>query len=169
MAYQVGLVIGGALTGLALWLVGGLVHALPTTVRDAVLIVGAGGLLIPAGRRLSSRLPQRTWQIPQDVFRWSPVAGSFRFGLELGVGFRTYVSSPWAYVALLTVVLYAATPVWALVLGVSFGVGRGLLPAMEMLHCRSTRDDSDSRSTAGMMRAIDLLGMAAVVGVAIAS
>jgi hypothetical protein len=155
---------GGAAIGGAAWIVGGLIRDLPVGARDTMLIVSAIGLLVPAGRRLSRRLPQRTWQVPQHVFAGSPAAGSLRFGWELGLGFRTYVSSPWAYVALLTVLLYAATPWWGLLLGIAFGAGRGLLPVLEVALRTAAPEDADA-SWGGVTHAVDLLGMAAVVSV----
>lgn len=77
---------------------------------------------------LSVALPQRARQIPREVFDAPPHIAAWRFGVELGLGFRTYVTSDAAYLLAGAVVLLWPDPALAAAAGVGFGVGRGLMP-----------------------------------------
>jgi hypothetical protein len=126
--FSVGLVFGGVLSSLVLWLLSGLAAPLPATVRYGLIVGFAlAGVLRDAGV-VRFPLPQNTRQVPQDVLRRDVVRGALRFGFELGTGVRTYVSSTVPYV--LAASLLLSTPGFgaAVLAGAGFGLGRATTP-----------------------------------------
>lgn len=126
--FGAGLMLGGTLSALVLWLASGLPSPVPEPVRHAVVLALAGvGVLRDAGV-VRFPLPQNARQIPQDVLNRDVVRGSLRFGFELGTGVRTYVPATGPYV--LAVALLLSTPdlTVAALTGAGFGLGRALTP-----------------------------------------
>lgn len=126
-AFGLGLVAGGVLSALVLVTVGSLVRLLLPGIVWAVLV--AVWFLVIAARELgivSFSMPQNARLVPESVFRHGRFWGPFEFGLEMGTGVRTYVTSGLPYVALFLVALFAS-PLTALVAGIGFGVGRTLM------------------------------------------
>jgi hypothetical protein len=126
--FTAGLVLGGVVSALVLWLLSGLAAPVPADWRlGAVVVIAVAGVLREVGA-LRLRLPQNTRQVPQDVLQRSLVRGALQFGFELGTGVRTYVSSTAPYV-LAAALLLAAPSLWAAVLtGAGFGLGRAATP-----------------------------------------
>lgn len=77
------------------------------------------------------RLPQNARLVPATVFRHGPFWGPFEFGLEMGTGVRTYVTSGLPYVLVPAIAFFAGWPA-ALVAGVGFGLGRMLMTAANL-------------------------------------
>ncbi|MBA9004890.1 hypothetical protein [Thermomonospora cellulosilytica] len=127
--FTAGLLLGGALSGLVVWLLSGLSEPIPETGRAAaVAAVAVAGVLREFGV-LRLPLPQNARQIPQDVLRMRPRLGPVQFGFELGTGVRTYVSSSAPYVAALALLLSHPAARVAAAAGLGFGVGRALTAA----------------------------------------
>lgn len=130
--FATGLLLGGALSGGALWLLSGLSEPLPALAR-ALAIVGVAVLgLLREFELVRLPLPQNTRQIEQDVLRRRPRLGPMQFGFELGTGVRTYVSSTAPYVVALALVLSHPGLPLALAAGLGFGLGRALTAAAQL-------------------------------------
>jgi hypothetical protein len=126
-ALAVGLVLGGVLSGLVLWLLSGLASPMPPAVRyPAVLGFSLLGVLRDAGV-VRYRLPQNSRQIPREVLR-RPVPGALRFGFELGTGVRTYLSATAPYVVAAALLLLTPGLPDAVLAGAGFGIGRAATP-----------------------------------------
>lgn len=81
-------------------------------------------------------LPQNDRQVPTEVFRRGPLVGSLIFGLELGVGFRTKVTSAIPYISVAVLVLGGVGPLSAVVLGCGFAAGRFMMPLLRQISPR---------------------------------
>ena len=71
-------------------------------------------------------LPQIARLVAETVVRHGRFGGPFEFGLEMGTGVRTYVTSGLPYVLGPLVALLASWPA-ACAVGVGFGLGRTLM------------------------------------------
>jgi hypothetical protein len=89
------------------------------------------------------RLPQNHRQIPQTVFDGGIVRAALQFGVELGTGVRTYLPATAPYVLAAAILLNANSALIATLAGVSFGVGRALMPTLRYLN--SDGDEWDIR------------------------
>jgi len=126
-AFSAGLVLGGVLSGLVLWLLSGLAAPLPSPVRSAaVLGFALVGVLRDAGV-VRFRLPQNSRQVPREVLR-RPMRGALRFGFELGTGVRTYLSATAPYVVAVALLLLTPGLPDAVLAGAGFGIGRAATP-----------------------------------------
>lgn len=124
--FTVGSVLAGSVVGMALGWVGSLaldwVTAGAAVTTIAAVAIGAG-LLDVAG--VSPPGPSR--QVNEHwigTFRGWVYGGAF--GLELGLGFLTYIVT-WGVYATYAAALLTASPVRGAVVGMAFGVGRSLL------------------------------------------
>lgn len=131
-AFGFGLVIGGILSAATLVTIGSMLRpVLPgALVAVAVTVVFVGMALREVGV-FSLALPQNARLVPETVFRHGPFWGPFEFGLEMGTGVRTYVTSGLPYVLLLLVALAAPWQA-ALVAGFGFGAGRFVMTSASL-------------------------------------
>jgi hypothetical protein len=126
--FVVGSVLGGAVLGIFMALFAIAIGALATTGTElAMVAIVAGAITVAAEVRIGGfRLPVHHRQVNErwlDQFRpWVYGAG---FGWQIGVGLATYIKTCAVY---LMIVLAALTgsPVAALVVGITFGLVRGL-------------------------------------------
>lgn len=156
-AFGLGLVAGGVLSALVLVSVGSLLRLL-APAWFWVGLVGVWFLLI-ALRELgavSFRLPQNARLVPATVFRHGRFWGPFEFGLEMGTGVRTYVTSGLPYVLVPVIALFAGLPS-ALAAGIGFGLGRTL---MTVANLRFSDDGSWDHAFASRQRLISGLLLA---------
>ena len=127
LAFCIGLVLGGIASAVVSVVAGSLVRApLPAWLRwllvAAVLVVvwlrdrGVLRVTLPENRRL----------VPESVLRLGRHLGPLQFGLEMGTGARTFMTSGLPYAAVAAVMLIASFPA-ALCAGAGFGVGRALM------------------------------------------
>lgn len=131
-SFGFGLVVGGILSAATLVTIGSMLRpVLPgALVAVAVTVVFVGIALREAGV-FSLPLPQNARPVPETVFRHGPFWGPFEFGLEMGTGARTYVTSGLPYVLLLVVALVAPWQA-ALVAGFGFGAGRFVMTSASL-------------------------------------
>lgn len=127
-AYVLGSALGGTALGAAL---GGLGQLLPLqrpAVAAAALALLAG-LAVPAVAVETGRLPPLpTWQRQVDedwLHRYRGWLYGFGYGVQLGVGLVTIVTSPLLYAALALAVL-TGSPLGGALVGFSFGLARAL-------------------------------------------
>jgi hypothetical protein len=160
VAFVLGLVGGGLLSALALGLLSGLFTPLPATGRHAaILAVALLGLLREAGV-VRLRLPQHTWQVPQDVLQRNLLRGAWQFGVELGSGVRTYISATAPYVLAVAVLLGGQPLVVAALAGAGFGAGRAATPLLR--RASGAPADWDTRLLS-RLRALALASAAAIL------
>ncbi len=131
-AFGLGLVAGGVLSAAGIVVLGSL-------LRPLVPPAPGWGLVAAAFVALAARevglvrfaMPQNARLVPETVFRHGPFWGPFEFGLEMGTGMRTYVTSGLPYVVLLAIALLAPWQA-ALVAGVGFGLGRFVMTSASL-------------------------------------
>ncbi|TDD36980.1 hypothetical protein E1287_09635 [Actinomadura sp. KC06] len=135
--FTAGLLLGGTLSAMVIWLLSGFSAPLPASVRAfAILGIAALGTAREFGL-LSLPLPQNARQIPQEVLQTNLRRGTLQFGFELGTGVRTYVSSTAPYVLALALLLSHGPLAITLLTGTAFGLGRALSATLTYL----SRDD----------------------------
>lgn len=122
-----GLLLGGVLSALGVMLLGSIVRwPLPVPAATVLVVLGTAVLALRELGWWSFPLPQNARLVPETVFRHGPVLGALQFGLEMGTGMRTYVTSGLPYALLLAVALIA-DPSQAVLAGLGFGAGRALM------------------------------------------
>lgn len=163
-AYVLGCLLGGATTGLVLGAVGAALPTLPVLVLGGLACLAAA-----AADALLRRVPGGRRQVDEqwlDTYRgWVYGAG---FGVQLGLGVVTIVTSAATY-AVLVLALLTQSVVGGLVVGAVFGVTRAV-PAL--LLGRSHTHDEIRRTAAGLERqapaaARATIGVLAVAGAAL--
>src|SRR4051812_9030619 len=122
-AYVVASVAGGAVMGALLGAVGEIAHA---GHADWLLAVGGVAALVAAALDLSGRLPTLRRQVDETwMTRYRDWVYGAGFGLQLGLGAVTIVTSASLYLVWLVELLLAAPPLSAAV-GAMFGLSRAL-------------------------------------------
>src|SRR3954462_14555428 len=122
-AYGVASTVGGAAIGAVLGALGMVLH-----VQDTLWTLVAAGLLalVAAALDLSGRLPTLRRQVDETwVTRYRDWVYGAGFGLQLGLGAVTIVTSASLYLVWLVELLLAAPPLSAAV-GAMFGLSRAL-------------------------------------------
>lgn len=127
ISFCLGQVLGALVTALGALVVGSLLRlAAPSGVWVVLLVCWFAVITVREFGLLSFGLPQNARLVPVTVFRHGRFFGPLQFGLEMGTGLRTYVTSGLPYV-LLPAVALLASPGAALVAGLGFGLGRSLM------------------------------------------
>ncbi|WP_377320686.1 hypothetical protein ACFJIY_16685 [Pimelobacter simplex] len=122
-----GLVVGGTTTATLLAALGSLPRALlPDVVVAGAVAVVLGVVLLHELGALHLRLPQNARQVPERIAEAGPRFGALQFGLEMGTGMRTFLTSAAPY-ALLALVALVASPWEFVAAGAGFGGGRALM------------------------------------------
>lgn len=125
--FSAGLLVGGVISALGIMLVGSVLRwPLPPAAATGVVVAWTTVVLVRELGLVSFPLPQNARLVPETVFRHGPVLGPMQFGIEMGTGMRTFVTSGLPY-ALLVAVALLADPWQALVAGLGFGAGRALM------------------------------------------
>ncbi len=119
-AYPIGLLAGGLAMGAALRLLGSLV---PGALPLWPLAVVAVALALIAVRVIPIQLRGSLWRVPQSWYRFGAVSYALGFGVTMGTGVMTALSSPGYYLLLIWGLIAGG---WATVLSVfaAFAVGR---------------------------------------------
>ncbi|HXT69961.1 MAG TPA: hypothetical protein VN700_09415 [Vicinamibacterales bacterium] len=117
----VSMVFGGAINGLLVGQVGVLCRALPSGVRQPVLVaVCVGAFLLDL---VGARVPTGHWLVPRQWTRWSWPAYPMIFGTILGIGWLTVV--PFAsYYLMIALLLIIGDSTLAVVTMTAFGIAR---------------------------------------------
>ena len=123
-AYAVGCALGGATTGLVLGAVGALLPPLPVLLVAGVVCLAAAAADVAPGRLpIGRRQVDERW-----LGRYRGWVYGFGFGVQLGLGVVTVVTSA-ATLAVLAVALLTQSPVVGALVGLVFGSARAL-PAL---------------------------------------
>lgn len=126
--FSTGLVLGGTVSALVLYVASGLVTPVPEAVRNGIVVALAlVGVVRDAGL-VRFPLPQNARQVPREVLTGDVARGTLRFGFELGTGVRTYVSATVPYVLAAALLLSTPDLPTAVLTGTGFGLGRALTP-----------------------------------------
>ena len=134
------LVLGSAVGGVALALAvapiqwaGRWIPDLTTGVALALVAIGIGAILWPG---LLRYLPQRRRQVASSTaFRYSRVLFPFVWGIELGVGFLTFVATGGFYVVIASLIIQPVSS--AILIGLVYAISRGLTIALFAITHRS--------------------------------
>lgn len=128
-AHVLGSVLGGALLGLILgglgWLTT-LVIDQESTLRPLIVVVAAVTAIAFEATGRERMLPSRLHQVNENwiqVYRGWVYGGGF--GLELGFGLSTIITTSLVHVMVITMVAVGSLPA-ALAIGATFGLARGL-------------------------------------------
>lgn len=127
IAYVVGSMLGGTVTGLAAGTVGSVfLGSLSTTaVAGAIVVIAAVGLLYEL-RVGGMRLPTNQRQVNEDwLTTYRGWVYGLGFGFQLGLGLVTIVTSASVYATFLLAAL-SASPATGALIGAAFGVVRSL-------------------------------------------
>lgn len=128
---------------MALVVVGSLIRLLaPWWVWATLAVAWFAVMAVRELGLVSFAMPQNARLVPESVFRHGRFWGPFEFGLEMGTGVRTYVTSSLPYVAILLVAVFA-TPLGALLAGIGFGLGRTLMTIANLRYGRDGQWDVD--------------------------
>lgn len=140
--FTVGLMTGGVAISVCLATAGALVSGLDKSFGiSAVAILGVCGAFRDA-KLLRIPLPQASRQVPRSIFDAGLQVAALRFGFELGVGVRTYLTASTPYVLALGVLLLTDSWWHAVAAGVGFGLGRVYLPLLRLVSGDGQRWDA---------------------------
>ena len=136
-SYLVGSIAGAASTVAVLVLIAGLVSPVPAVVRACMALAVIAVLLAREIGLVRLSLWHRHFQIDRDVLLGDPRPAAARFAFELGLGFRTYITTAAPYAFAVALVLGAGRPGGAASIGqalataglaaVGFGCGRSVI------------------------------------------
>jgi hypothetical protein len=170
-AHLMGLVIGASAVVIPLGLVGG---ALDLRSGWALAVVAAAALAWGVSSVLGRPLPRpsSSRQVPFSWRRYPPLKAAFAWGVGLGIGFLTRVSSSNYYIMLALVTVWGG---WApaLVAAVAYGLARGVpvvltVPAALAPEDHALRIDEWSATAYVLDAAVLVLGGLALMSLAAA-
>jgi hypothetical protein len=133
IAYLIGSIVGGAVTGLAFGMVGAFLVSMGSPQRNvfraSFLILCVSGVALEMLGRVSP-LPERRAQVPTRWLAWrSRKATAAAYGLAISSGVSVYLHHAVAYSLVAGIVLVGSAPAGALV-GSVYGLTWGLAPAV---------------------------------------
>jgi hypothetical protein len=131
--FCLGLVLGGSISAVMAWILGGLFSAMPVQLAAALVVFVAVGGLLRDWHVVEFALPEVRRQVPRSIFAGGLVRASLRFGVELGTGWLTYVTSTLPYVLLSALVVLHLPFRQAICAGVGFGIGRAAMTLLRLL------------------------------------
>ena len=153
--FIVGLFLGATATASALWTLSGVTAPIPTSLRYAILGTLTLATLVRETRLVNFSLPKLGSQVPRTIFRHGTPNASLRFGIELGLGYRTIVTSALPYLLAAALLLSDATYTGAFVAGCGFATARGIIPVARLIaRNRPAWDDLLTGSIASASMAI---------------
>lgn len=159
-----GMIVGGLVTAATLVTFSVVVSPAPETMRAGAVVVLA---CLSVGREVQIvrfSLPQRTVLIPSSRLEWPVPWGSFWFGLELGVGWRTRITTTVPYVLAIDVLLTGNYSI-AVVVASGWGLGRSI-PVVAAVLSRSERTGMLTHLTNEYFRRLLAVGAAVALAVA---
>ncbi|WP_206061151.1 hypothetical protein [Nonomuraea basaltis] len=159
--------IGGVASATVLLIVGAVLQSvLPPAVRWGLVVVGLAVLVARHLGWVSFPMPENRRLVPETVFRLGRFVAPLQFGIEMGTGARTYVTSNLPYMLALMVALVADLG-GGLLAGVGFGIGRALMTwgAGRMPHTSDWHAKWTQRSgLVGALLMMVFLGLSSVLG-----
>jgi hypothetical protein len=162
--FCLGLILGGVISAVMAWILGGLFSPVPVPLAAALVASAAVGGLLRDWHVVKVALPENHRQIPRSIFARGMVRASFRFGVELGTGWLTYLTSTLPYVLVSAVVLLHLPFHLAICAGVGFGVGRAAMTLLRLLDPDGEAWDRRMAEAAGwVVPACALLGVPSAV------
>jgi hypothetical protein len=159
-ALALGLVAGGALTGLIVWVTGGLLAWIPATAGPYLVGSVALAIVLRDLDVVRIPLPARERQVPRSILNLDSRRAAAGFGFELGLGFRTYVTASAPYLLIAVLIFVRAPLPLCVACGAAFGLGR-----LAMAVCRYLSTDGEAwnslmDSRAGVLRRATALAAA---------
>jgi hypothetical protein len=162
MWFYVGLLVGGLLSAALLMTVGSIVRApLPTEVRMAVVALVAVAVALRDLTPLPVWLPQNARQVPQSIGVLGR-QGALQFGVEMGTGMRTFMTSGVPHLAAAALILFAG-PAAAVASGLGFGLGRVLMAESRRAHPAPDGWDDSISAHSWLLRFVSLVGVLALL------
>jgi hypothetical protein len=162
-AFGAGLTLGGAVSGALAWVVGGLFSWLPAALAAVLVALAAVTGAMRDLHLVDFPLPQTRRQVPRSIFRRGFLPAAFQFGVELGMGWLTYITSSLPYVLLVAVaILHVPFPLAACA-GIGFGLGRAGGIVLRLLDPDGEAWDRRMAAARWLAPAASLLGIAAVM------
>lgn len=134
VGYLAGLQAGAILSSIAAIVVGAILRMngwLSAKLAWSILLALTVPLVLREFRLISFRLPQNARLVPESVFRFGWFIGSFQFGLEMGSGIRTFVTSSLPYILACSLIL-VTSPAAAISSTAGFAAGRGLMTLLSI-------------------------------------
>lgn len=111
----------------------GLLTGVPPAAAKAVLACCILLLLLRELKVVSFPLVENHRQVPQSVLMLPGHLPTFRFGLELGTGVRTYVPAVAPYMVAAAILLLSVPWTVAWVAGAGFALGRAATPVLRLM------------------------------------
>jgi hypothetical protein len=162
--FCLGLVLGGVISAVMAWILGGLFSAISMQVAVTLVALAAVGGLLRDWHVVELALPETRRQIPRSIFARGLLRASFRFGVELGTGWLTYVTSTLPYILVSAVVILHLPFHLAICAGAGFGTGRAAMTLLRLLDPDGEAWDRRMAEAAGwLVPACSLLGVPAAV------
>lgn len=140
-----GVFVGGALSALTLWVLSGVLLAIPYQWRlGALVLVGSVAIVREFG--LSTfEVKSAEAMIPPTRFSKSLVRGMFVFGAELGLGFRTKISNLGPYVVACVILFMPPALTGLVALCTGWAVGRSVAMVIRLYNSMDSRTATRER------------------------
>ena len=156
--------LGGAVTGMALVLLGSLI---PRFRLGTAWLIGIICILLAIAVLRDLQiwrfwLPENRRQVRQTVLRLPALVGDMMFGFELGTGARTYLPATLPYVVVVVVIVFGEGIGPGLAAGFGFGFARGLVVVDRALRKDKDGWDQAIRSYKGVLPLLSLIPAAAL-------
>ena len=120
----VSLLVGAATSALLIIITGGLVEIMPLVWREMIFISTVTVAVVSQVLYPSRRHPDINRQVPNHVFAHSEKSGTVRFGFELGLGWRTKLTTLAPQVMAVGLILLPVTTNHVMLACLGFGCGR---------------------------------------------
>ena len=147
-AFSLGLLVGAMAVGLAAATLSAVLLA-PLPTPSAVLLSVMGLVALPLSLRdlgvIKFWMPENKRLVPEQVFRLGSFFGPLQFGIEMGTGMRTYVTSSLPYILLIDAFL-SSSLANALLASFGFAAGRSLMTVLSVLGGEATVWDAQFKS-----------------------
>ena len=158
--FCLGLILGGVVSAVMAWILGGLFSPIPMPLAAALVASTAVGGLLRDWHVVEVALPENHRQIPRSIFNWRGTAAE----IDVGTGWLTYLTSTLPYVLVSAVVLLHLPFHLAICAGVGFGAGRAAMTLLRLLDPDGEAWDRRMAEAAGwLVPACALLGVPSAV------
>jgi hypothetical protein len=148
LSFGIGLFIGAAATSLSLHVVRVLLAPVLNLAPNVIVMLVAACVLLLSLREIGLLrfwLPENRRLVPETVFRLGDFFGSLQFGMEMGSGARTYVSSSIPYMLVL-LGFWSGHFVELMVGAIGFALGREIMTVLSVASGESSKWDDHYRA-----------------------